>query len=254
MSLTHGLWRALARGREAIGAPAAAGLRVLGYHSIGTTLPNDPYGLSTPAAAFARQMEAVASGRYGKPVTLGGAELDGSAELAVTFDDGYLDTLTTAAPILARLSLPFSICVTPGLLDSGRPHLSWPELKELSLVPGCEIGAHGLTHARLDALSDAALTHELTESRRRLEDALGRAIVVMTWPHGAASRRAADAARAAGYARAGCSLYGVNGPERDPLLLKRTEIVSFDDERDFAGKASGAWDWFSLRQGDPADR
>lgn len=254
MSLTHSLWRALARGREAFGAPRTSGLRVLGYHSVGTTLPKDTYGLSTPAAAFARQMEAVASGRFGAPVSLGGAKLDASAEIAVTFDDGYRDTLTTAAPLLVRLSLPFSVCVTPGLLDAGRPHLSWPELKELSLVPGCEIGAHGLTHARLDALSDAALTHELTESRRRLEDALGRAIVVMTWPHGAASRRTADAARAAGFARAGCSMYGVNGPDRDPLLLRRTEIVSFDDERDFAGKASGTWDWFALRQGDPADR
>lgn len=254
MSRTHRLWRALARGREAFGAPATAGLRVLGYHSVGSAIPGDPYGLSTPAAAFARQMESIASGRFGSPVSLGDAKLDGSAEISVSFDDGYADTLTTAAPLLARLSLPFSVCVTPGLLDSGRPHLSWPELKELSLVPGCEIGAHGLTHARLDSLGAQDLARELSESRRRLEDALGRAVAVMTWPHGAASRRTADAARTAGYARAGCSLYGVNGPHRDPLLLKRTEIVAFDDERDFAGKASGTWDWFALRQGDPAAR
>ncbi len=254
MSLTHSIWRALARGREAFGAPAAEGLRVLGYHSVGSTFPGDPYGLSTPAAAFARQMEAVASGLFGAPAALGRARLDGSGEISVTFDDGYLDSLTTAAPILARLSLPFSVCVTPGLLDSGRPYLSWTELKELALVPGCEVGAHGLTHIRLDALGAEDLARELSESRRRLEDALGRAVAVMTWPHGAASRRTADAARAAGYARAGCSLYGVSGPDRDPLLLKRTEIVSFDDERDFSGKASGTWDWFALRQGDPAVR
>ncbi|MDP3541446.1 MAG: polysaccharide deacetylase family protein [Elusimicrobiota bacterium] len=254
MSWTHGLWKTVARARGAFGSPERPGLRVLGYHAVGSTLPGDPYGLSTPAEAFARQMDLLSSGRFGKTVPLGGAKLDGGAEIAVTFDDGYRDALTTAAPILARLSLPFSVCVTPGLLDSGRPHLSWPELKELALVPGCEIGAHGLTHARLDGLGAEDLARELSESRRRLEDALGRAVSVMTWPHGAASRRAADAARAAGYSRAGCSLYGVNGPDREPLLLKRTEIVSFDDERDFAGKASGAWDWFALRQGDPANR
>lgn len=227
---------------------------MLGYHSIGSELPGDPYGLSTSPEIFARQMESVASGRFGKPVSLGGAKLDGSPEITVTFDDGYLDTLTTASPILARLSLPFTVCVTPGLLDSGRPHLSWSGLKELSLVPGCEIGAHGLTHARLDELGDAELTHELSMSRKRLEEALGRPVTVMTWPHGAASLRAADAALAAGYTRAGCSLYGVNAPDRHPLLLKRTEIVSFDDESDFAGKASGTWDWFALRQPDPARR
>ncbi len=250
MSWKHSLWRTVAR---AAGRPSDdSGLRVLGYHAVGSVIPGDRYGLSVSLASFARQMELVASGRFGKPVSLGGARLDGSAELAVTFDDGYLDTLRAASPIIARLSVPFSVCVTPGLLDSGPPHLSWHELKELSLVPGCEIGAHGLTHARLDGLSDAALSQELSGSRRRLEDALGRPATVMTWPHGAASRRAADAARAAGFTRAACSLYGLNQADRNPLLLKRVEITGFDDERDFTGKASGTWDWFALRQGDPA--
>ena len=206
MSWTHSLWRSVAR---AAGRPSVRpGLRVLGYHAVGTVIPGDPYGLSVSPEAFARQMEAVASGRFGRPVSLGGARLDGSNELAVTFDDGYEDTLTQAAPILARLSLPFSVCVTPGLLDAGRPHLSWPELKDLSLIPGCEVGAHGLTHARLDGLDDTTLSQELSSSRRRLEDTVGRPVAVMTWPHGAASRRAAAAARAAGYTRAACSLYG----------------------------------------------
>ncbi len=252
MSWKHSLWRAAARGRELLPPPAAGGLRVLGYHSVGAPLPNDRYGLAVAPAAFARQMELAASGRFGRPVALGAAKLDGSPELCVTFDDGFQDALANAAPILARLALPFTVCVTPGLLDAGRPHLSWPELRELSREPGCEIGAHGLTHARLDALAGDALARELSESRRRVEDALGRAVSVMTWPHGAASRRTAAAARAAGFSRAGCSLYGANAPDRDPLLLMRTEIVSFDDERDFVGKASGLWDWFSLRQGDPA--
>lgn len=252
MSWQHSLWRAIAR---AAGRPSrSSGLRVLGYHAIGTELPGDPYGLSVSPESFVRQMEAIASGRFGAPVALGAAKLDGTAEIAVTFDDGYLDTLTAAAPILARLGLPFTVAVTPGLLDAGRPHLAWPELRELASVPGCEIGAHGLTHARLDALDEAGLDHELSVSRRRLEDAAGRPVKVMTWPHGGASRRAAAAARAAGFLRAACSLYGLNEPGRDPLLLKRVEITGFDDERDFEGKAAGEWDWFSLRQGDPAAR
>ncbi len=252
MSWKHSLWRTISRvaGRTA----QHSGLRVLGYHAVGTAILGDRYGLSTPPDAFARQMELVRSGRFGRPVSLSGARIDGSSEISVTFDDGYLDTLTAAAPILTRLSLPFTVCVTPGLLDSGRPHLSWPELKELALIPGCEIGAHGLTHACLDALDDAELSRELADSRRRLEDALGRPVTSMTWPHGAASRRAAAAARAAGFTRAACSLYGLNQARREPLLLKRVEITGFDHERDFTGKASGTWDWYALRQSDPARR
>lgn len=252
MSWKHSLWRAISL---MAGRPSTrTGLRVLGYHAVGTVIPDDPYGLSIDPALFARQMQLVASGRLGRPVSLGAAKLDGSAEIAVTFDDGYRDTPTTAAPILARLGLPFTVCVTPGLIDAGRPHLSWPELKELSQVPGCEIGAHGLTHARLDALGDAALSAELSQSRSRLEDAIGRPVTVMTWPHGAASRRTAAAAKSAGFLRAASSLYGLNDPQRDPLLLRRVEITAFDDEADFARKAQGAWDWYALRQGDPSAR
>ena len=255
MSWKHALWRAVARGRWTLGPePAPGGLRLLGYHAVGSEMVGDPYGLAVGTADFSRQMELVASGRFGRPVSLGEAKLDGSAELCVTFDDGYQNTLINASAILVRHNLPFTACVTPGLLDSGRPYLSWDELRELSKIPRCEIGAHGLPHARLDDLDGAALARELSESRRRLEDALGSAATVMTWPHGAASRRTAAAARNAGFARAACSLYGANEPGRDALLLRRVEITGFDDERDFIGKASGAWDWYAWRQGDPARR
>lgn len=251
MSWQHSVWRAVA---AAVGTDAAPGLRILGYHAVGTAIPGDPYGLCVRPESFERHLELLASGRSGTPVSLGGAALDGGAEVCITFDDGYRDALTTAAPMLAKRKIPFTVCAAPGLLDSGRPHLTWDELKELARVPGCEIGAHGLTHARLDALDDAALAAELSGSRKRLEDAVGRAVTVMSWPHGAASRRTAAAARAAGFVRAGCSLYGVNAPGRDPLLLKRTEVTGFDDDRDFAGKCAGRWDWFARRQGDPAAR
>jgi peptidoglycan/xylan/chitin deacetylase (PgdA/CDA1 family) len=237
---THRLWSAVAAAR--------------GIFSVGAPRPGDPYGLAVSPAAFARQMELVASCRFGRPVSLGDAALDGSPEICVTFDDGYVDTLTDASPILVHLGLPFSVCVTPGLLDAGRPHLNWDELKDLAELPNCEIGAHGLTHSRLDALDDGTLKHELSHSRRRLEEAVGAPVRVMTWPHGAASRRTAAAAKAAGFARAACSLYGSNDPSRDPRLLKRVEITAFDDERDFIGKLSGSWDWFALRQGDPAKK
>lgn len=198
-------------------------------------------------------MELVASGSFGRAVSLGGARLDGSSEIVITFDDGFKDTFTTAAPILAALNLPFSVAVTASFVEGGKaPHMGVADLRELAKIPRAEIGAHGANHLQMAKCGDAQLADELARSKTFLEDALGSSIGVMTWPHGSASRRTADFARRAGFTRAGCSLYGVNEPGRDPLLLKRTEITGFDDERDFTGKASGTWDWFALRQGDPA--
>lgn len=257
MSVKHSVWRLAAAGRELLRgpAPAPAGLRILCYHAVGTDLPGDPYGLSVDASAFRRQMELVASGRFGRPASLGGARLDGAAELAVTFDDGFLDTLTAAAPVLASLKLPFTVAVTASFVGAGKPpHMSVAALRELAKVPGAEIGAHGARHRRMAECGDAELERELAESRGFLADALGAPPTVMTWPHGSASRRTAEFARRAGFVRAGCSLYGVNEPGREPLLLRRTEITGFDSEADFLRKCSGAWDWFALRQGDPARR
>jgi peptidoglycan/xylan/chitin deacetylase (PgdA/CDA1 family) len=110
MSWKHALWRAVS---AVSGRPSRPGLRVLCYHSVGTDLPGDPYGLSLPPAVFGGQMDLLASGGLGTPVALGGAKLDGSPEICVTFDDGYADALTAAAPVLAELGLPFTVCVTP---------------------------------------------------------------------------------------------------------------------------------------------
>lgn len=257
MSLKHSVWRFTAAARERLLGPAAppAGLRILCYHSVGAPLPDDLYGLSVAESDFRRQMQFVASGRFGRAVSLGGARLDGSAEIAVTFDDGFRDTLTAAAPILAGLGLPFTVAITASFVREGRsPHLSVAGLRELAAVPGAEIAAHGARHLRMAECLDDELARELSESRGFLQDSLGAPAAAMTWPHGSASRRAADFARRAGFVRAGCSLYGVNEPGRDPLLLKRTEITGFDSESDFAAKCSGGWDWFALRQGDPARR
>lgn len=257
MSWTHSMWSAVAAAGESLGGSgkARAGLRILCYHAVGTALPGDPYGLSIEESVFARQMELVASGRFGRVVSLGGARLDGTPEIAVTFDDGFQDTLTTAAPILARLALPFTAAVTASFIAGGKaPHMTLAELRALSKAAGAEIGAHGANHRRMAECGDDELSRELSESRDFLRDALGAPVSVMTWPHGSASRRAAEFARRAGFVRAGCSLYGVNEPGRDPLLLKRTEITGFDSEADFVRKCSGGWDWFALRQGDPAAR
>ncbi|OIO06334.1 MAG: hypothetical protein AUJ52_12560 [Elusimicrobia bacterium CG1_02_63_36] len=254
MNLKHAAYRIFSESMNLLGSSEPMrGLRVLTYHSIGTRLPNDPYGTSISETRFLAQLESYMrlSGTF-PPTPLAAPETDSPAA-AFSFDDGYRDTLKSAAPLLVDRNIPFTVFVPARHIgDSSGLHLTKSELRELASLKNVRIGAHGDRHTPLTRLDDAELLEELEGGRRRLEDLLGKPVDSMSYPYGAVDRRVRDAAKAAGFRTAACSLYGTNTPARDPLLLKRTEIVAFDSPRDFELKLRGHWDWFALRQGDPA--
>lgn len=235
--------------------PPADGLRVLMYHAIGSPALGDTLGLfSLSPERFRQHMALLAEWAQGPIVAFDAAATTGTGcRVAITFDDGYLDNLEVAAPVLCDLGLPFTVFVTSEFVRSGKAgFLSPTALRALAALPGAQIGAHGANHVALTQCDEATLHNELISSRHYLEDALGGEVRTLAYPYGAADRRVRDAAVAVGYRLGACSMAGINPPERDPLLLARTEIVSFDSKRVFAQKLHGDWDWYRWRTQDPA--
>ena len=233
------------------------GLRVLMYHAIGTPALGDKQGLfSLSPECFRQHMALLAGWAQGRVVDFDEAALRGAGcRVAITFDDGYLDNLEVAAPILGELGLPFTVFVTSEFVRSGKAGFLSPiGLRALAELPGAQIGAHGANHVPLTQCDETTLRSELTSSRLYLEDVLGREVLTLAYPYGAVDCRVRDAALAAGYQLGACSRAGINLPERDPLLLGRTEIVSFDSQRVFAQKLNGYWDWYRWRSQDVACR
>lgn len=236
-------------------SPPAEGLRVLMYHAIGTPAFGDTLGLfSMLPERFWQHMALLAEWQQGQVVAFDATATAGTGcRVAITFDDGYLDNLEVVAPILGKLGLPFTVFVTSEFVRNGKSGFLSPDaLRALAALPGAQIGAHGANHVDLTQCDEVTLRNELTSSRHYLEDVLGREIRTLAYPYGAVDRRVRDAALAAGYQLGACSLAGINSPARDPLLLARTEIVSFDNERVFAQKLHGDWDWYRWRTQDPA--
>ena len=123
----------------------------------------------------------------------------------VTFDDGWRDGLTVAAPLLDRLGVRATFFVCPGLFGNHDPRLgeaghvlTASEARALHEA-GMELGAHSLTHPDLRVLGDAELRVELAGSREAVEAITGRPCLTFAYPFGAHDARVRRAAAAAGY-------------------------------------------------------
>jgi peptidoglycan/xylan/chitin deacetylase (PgdA/CDA1 family) len=100
--------------------------------------------------------------------------------------------------------------------------LAEEDVSELTAA-GFEIGWHTLRHDYLPSLGDAELARAMVDGRHRLEAIAGRSVRAIAYPHGAADRRVAAAARAAGYTTGFTTLPVAALPGDDPLLLGRLE-------------------------------
>jgi peptidoglycan/xylan/chitin deacetylase (PgdA/CDA1 family) len=202
---------------------------VLLYHSV----PRGPLDGSDPLAVtyerFGEHLDAVlASDRV--PLTVGELAdgLRGSRPLperpvAITFDDGYENTLDALELLCAR-GLRASLYVTTGQIGTGRM-IGYGQLQRLAARPGeVELGAHTVTHPRLDELGSAEVEREVSESKRRLEELLERPVTSFAYPYGAHDRQVREAVIAAGFDSAAAVKNAISHREDDPWAIARWTV------------------------------
>jgi Predicted xylanase/chitin deacetylase len=199
---------------------------VLLYHCVAP----DPSAWIAPftvsAATLRRHLEIItASGRT--PITLsqlrdgiGGQAALPARPVVITFDDGFSDTLTIAAPLLGRAAIPATIYLTSGFLTRRSPGgdrmLDWAQTRELALQ-GHEIGAHSASHPQLDTLAPDTARQEIGSCKRQLEDTLGMRIRSFAYPHGYSSPRVRRQVAEAGYDSA-CAVKNALSSVTDPAF------------------------------------
>jgi peptidoglycan/xylan/chitin deacetylase (PgdA/CDA1 family) len=221
-------------------------LRILMYHAIDSSLRDR---LAVTRERFAEQMEYLAGNNFqvlslqdGVRELAAGRDLDRTVVL--TFDDGYRNFLTTAAPILQEHRFTATLFVVTGRLggttqwnstDKNCAILNHDELCELK-SHGFHLGSHTVTHADLRTLDEAKLAQELSDSHTTIAR-LGETFIPFAYPGGTFTPRERDAVERAGY-DCGVIVGGRwgNGPETDRFLLKREPML-----------ASDSLDWFKKR-------
>lgn len=137
---------------------------ILTFHRVNDD--NDPFVPALPTSVFAQRMTHIARHYRVHTVEDLAARLqEGRAPrnaLAITFDDGFRDNLTHAAPILKRLGLPATIFLVTGHI--GTPHTLWADrlalafksatVRQVELSDG-RLLSLGTVSERLAALKDA---------------------------------------------------------------------------------------------------
>ncbi len=112
--------------------------------------------------------------------------------VAITFDDGYLNVLTNADPILKTNEFPYAIFVAPQEINQGRSNmLSWPQLKSLS-EQGVLILNHSLNHDHLNRQLEnedieawkARTSEDITTAQRIIDEQLGPQLKYLAYPYG----------------------------------------------------------------------
>jgi peptidoglycan/xylan/chitin deacetylase (PgdA/CDA1 family) len=148
-----------------------------------------------PSELFAHHVRRLASsGNPVVPLDAVSSRLPSGRSVILTFDDGCDSDGEVALPLLKEMGMPGAFFVNPALV--GQPgHLDWPGVRRLSEA-GMHVGSHGLDHTLLGGLSARELERQLSESRRRLEDHLGRPVDTLALPGGSGGggvvRRAAE--------------------------------------------------------------
>ncbi len=146
--------------------------------------------------------------------------------VAITFDDGYLDTYENAFPILSELGFTATVYIITGTLgtDKSYGYMQEDALTEL-IAAGWEIGSHSVTHTSLKKTKLGA-GNEMRQSKVDLEKKLGIKVRSFSYPYGEANQEIKDLAAQMGY-ESGVGIDILNThTTRQLYFLTRREVYS----------------------------
>ncbi|MCM8800954.1 MAG: polysaccharide deacetylase family protein [Candidatus Omnitrophica bacterium] len=204
---------------------------ILMYHSI-TEQVQPGNRLQVSKDAFTRQMQFLKKHNYRViPLEELGDLIKAKKKIpyktvVITFDDGYKDNYLYAFPILKKYNLYATIFLIVDEID--RPQqdrLSWEEIRQMQDSGIITFGSHSLDHPFLTELSSLdELRRQIFDSKRILEERLGRHINAFAYPSGRFNEIIKNLVKEAGYKLAVATNPGKGFSNNDIFALKRIRI------------------------------
>ncbi len=214
---------------------------VLYYHRIGATdvLTTQSEEFSRQLHYFKKRYECISLAELCRRLREG--QTFRRRSIVITFDDGYRDNFTQAAPLLKEKGLTATFFVSTGFIEterdfphdlrdqnaSGRfPKLTWDDLRQME-AEGFEIGSHTVNHISLGKADSVTVEQEVYDSLVRLNRELGPRERAFSFPWGKPEDITADAiesVRGAGYYAAVSAYGGANTRGANALGIRRVDV------------------------------
>jgi peptidoglycan/xylan/chitin deacetylase (PgdA/CDA1 family) len=214
---------------------------ILTYHQIDARPARGAVmrGLVVSPSAFARQMALLKTlGYQGLSMSALMPYLRGEKHgkvCGITFDDGYLNNVEHALPVLHHHGFSATCYLVSGQLGGSNvwDHAKGIQPKALMqanhardwLAGGQEVGAHTRTHADLTQLNEAQSRDEITRCKHELEAATGAAVSQFCYPYGHYTARHAAQVQNAGYAAATTTARARATPKHSLWELPRVPVM-----------------------------
>lgn len=214
---------------------------ILVYHQISEAPPKGaPFrGLYVAPKSFARQMALLKLLGY-QGLSMGAllpylrGEKSGKV-VGITFDDGYLNNLTHALPVLQRHGFSSTCYAVSNLLGKTNawdsaigiaqvPLMNGQELRQW-VAGGQEVGSHTQNHARLLQCDPPSALAEMTQDKAALEGLLGVPVRHFCYPYGEYAPEHVTMARQAGFETVTTTRRGRSSAQASLLELPRVPVL-----------------------------
>jgi peptidoglycan/xylan/chitin deacetylase (PgdA/CDA1 family) len=176
--------------------------------------------------------------------------------VAVTFDDCYRDNLF-AAQVLAEHQLPACFFMPTAFVGTDHvfawdrglkrmANLTWDEVRAMANV-GHEIGSHTVTHPDMAQVPLEQARHELVESKRVLEEKLGRPVRWFAYPFGGRDNFRAERVplvEEAGYEGCVSGFGGFLYPDATDPIVPRVTVPEFHSVLNLELHLRGGLEWY----------
>ena len=173
-------------------SPADTELKVpiMIYHRFADELPDDfeQRTLTVATADFREQLDLLKRNGY-KTITVAelynslyyGLPLPGKP-IVLVIDDGFEDAYTKALPLLTEFGFGATVAMISRAIDQPE-YLTWEEIRGMS-SGAVEFISHTANHVNLGGVPPETARAELADSRRTLEEGLGRPVQFLVYPYG----------------------------------------------------------------------